>query len=471
MKIGIIIPSTSHKRNWKTYKESYLFKHTIKSFLTTYDKEHEYIFYIGIDKGDKVYDDDKNKNAFTRFVGIMKNTSLQFHYMENIEKGHLTKMWNALFKIAYDDGCDFFFQCGDDIEFKTKGWVNNCIQVLQSRRNVGVTGPINNNSKIITQSFVSRKHMECFNYYFPPEIINWFCDDWINEIYKRINHFYPLKQHYCANVGGAERYDVNNDKSFNPVKPDPVKFQFLRSHCMSIVSRDLKKYKTQPPCVVCGNGSSLKGLDFTTIKGDTIGTCLAFRHWEKIDWYPTHYVNADHVVLRSNIDTIKDMVENKKCETFLLRSSVLSYWPEAKNHSSVFFLDELKKDRTSIFSKQREICSGASAALYAVHLGHSDVRLIGMDCDYVEFIPECVPKNGALYITETPTHNPNYFIDDYQRKGDMYNIPNGSRVHMTSWKELSELCKQYPNLTMRNYNFKESLGSLFEKKELSEVGH
>ena len=162
------------------------------------------------------------------------------------------------------------------------------------------------------------------------------------------------------------------------------------------------------------------------------------------------------------------MVENKKCQTFLLRSSVLSYWSEAKQHSSVLFLDELKKDATSIFSKQVEICSGATAALYAVHLGYSDVRLIGMDCDYVEFIPECTQKDGALYITETPKTNPNYFIDDYQRKGDRYNKPNGSRVHMTSWKQLSQLCKKYSHFKIRNYNSKTSLGNLFEKKGIIE---
>ena len=33
MKIGIIIPSTSNGREWTTYKETYLYNHTIKSFL------------------------------------------------------------------------------------------------------------------------------------------------------------------------------------------------------------------------------------------------------------------------------------------------------------------------------------------------------------------------------------------------------------------------------------------------------
>ena len=26
--------------------------------------------------------------------------------------------------------------------------------------------------------------MEIFGFYYPPEIINWYCDDWITEVYK-----------------------------------------------------------------------------------------------------------------------------------------------------------------------------------------------------------------------------------------------------------------------------------------------
>ena len=131
---------------------------------------------------------------------------------KSIQKGYLTKMWNLAFKEAYNDNCDYFFQCGDDIEFKTDNWVNDCIDVLQKVDNVGLTGPINNNQYILTQSFVSRKHMDIFGYYFPEEIINWFCDDWYNGVYKKMNAFYPLQNHYCANIGGYPRYDINNEK-------------------------------------------------------------------------------------------------------------------------------------------------------------------------------------------------------------------------------------------------------------------
>ena len=42
MKIGLIIPVTSNKRNWKTIEETYLYNYTLKTFLLTYDKNLEY---------------------------------------------------------------------------------------------------------------------------------------------------------------------------------------------------------------------------------------------------------------------------------------------------------------------------------------------------------------------------------------------------------------------------------------------
>jgi hypothetical protein len=131
--------------------------------------------------------------------------------MDNKQPGHLTLMWNDLFKRAYNYGCDYFIQCGDDIIFQTKGWINDCISTLQKYNNIGVTAPLSDHNILLTQTFVSRKHMELFNYYFPPEIINWYCDDWINNIYKLLNRFFPLDQHKCINIGGNPRYTINND--------------------------------------------------------------------------------------------------------------------------------------------------------------------------------------------------------------------------------------------------------------------
>ena len=55
-KIGLLIPTTCKGRdNWGTVKDTYLFKLTLKSFLLSQDKEHEYIFYIGIDSDDRIF--------------------------------------------------------------------------------------------------------------------------------------------------------------------------------------------------------------------------------------------------------------------------------------------------------------------------------------------------------------------------------------------------------------------------------
>ena len=260
MKIGLLIPSTSNDRDeWETHKDTYLYKNTFKTFILTYNLEHKYIFYIGIDKNDRIYDNEYNKKMFIKYANSMKNITFRFIYMDGIEKGHLTKMWNRLFKKAYREGCDYFFQCGDDIEFHTKSWVNSCIDVLQQNDNVGVTGPINNNTKILTQSCVSRKHMEIFGYYFPEEIINWFCDNWYNDVYKKVGYFFPLNNHFCANIGGAPRYNVNNKIITSREHLHETHAQ-LRLECDKIVNRDyikikkkLAKFNQKPSsfCTIC----------------------------------------------------------------------------------------------------------------------------------------------------------------------------------------------------------------------------
>lgn len=235
-KIAILIPSTSRNRDWHTIKDSYLYSLTLKSFLHTYTLNYTYKFYIGIDDDDKFYNDE-NIAKFKRFCSVMKNIDIEFVKFDNISKGHCTKMWNMLFKKSYNDDYNYFFQCGDDIQFLTKGWVDECVKQLQNHNDIGMTGPINNNNRILTQSFVSRKHMEIFGQYFPEEIINWCCDDWINFVYYP-KYIYPLNEHLCLNLGGKPRYTINNDESFiENLKDKTIK---LRQECQEIVLRSKK---------------------------------------------------------------------------------------------------------------------------------------------------------------------------------------------------------------------------------------
>ena len=185
-KVGILIPTTTNNRNWNTMKETYLYKFFMKSFLNTYCKQHSYTIYLGIDSNDKIYKKKGELEEIKRFLLIMKNVTIKIISVDEIERGHVTKMWNKLYKQAYEDGCDYFYQCGDDIEFLTKGWVTTSINGLLKYNNKGLTGPLDKprmevggkNSMpggirfIQTQSFVSRNHYETFGYFFPEEIKN-----------------------------------------------------------------------------------------------------------------------------------------------------------------------------------------------------------------------------------------------------------------------------------------------------------
>ena len=213
--ISLLIPCTSKGRdNWATMKDTYLYNYSLKTFLLTKNDQYKYTFYIGYDFDDRIFNKEEQQDIIHHFKKAFKNIDYQFiSYDNSVKKGHVTKMWNILFKKAYDDDCDYFYQCGDDIKFTTKNWIKDSIEILKKHNDFGLSGPVNNNGRILTQAMVSRKHMEIFGWFFPEEIINWCCDDWYNIIYKP-NLFFPLKNHYCSNEGGQPRYVINNNTKF-----------------------------------------------------------------------------------------------------------------------------------------------------------------------------------------------------------------------------------------------------------------
>lgn len=214
-KVSLLIPCTSKDRpEWSTIKDTYLYNYSIKTFLLTRSLNYVYEIYIGYDDNDRIFSKEDNHKYILDLKKVFENIDFIFVPFKNIEKGYVTKMWNILFNIAYKNNCDYFYQCGDDISFETKDWINDSISILKNNDDIGIAGPINNNNRILTQVMVSRQHMKIFGWFFPEEIINWCCDDWYNIVYKP-NHFFPLKNHYCSNNGGKPRYEINNNRDFH----------------------------------------------------------------------------------------------------------------------------------------------------------------------------------------------------------------------------------------------------------------
>ena len=103
LNIAILIPSTTKGRNWSNIKESYLYNLTLKTFLLTRCNNYKYTFYIGYDEDDAILSNSAEQEVINKFSTVFKDVVFIFIPMANVAKGHLTVMWNKLFKRAYDD--------------------------------------------------------------------------------------------------------------------------------------------------------------------------------------------------------------------------------------------------------------------------------------------------------------------------------------------------------------------------------
>lgn len=237
--------------------------------------------------------------------------------------------------------------------------------------------------------------------------------------------------------------------------------------------------KKKPPSkdiYVVGNGKSLKDFDFNYLKDkEWVGCTLGFRHWDELGFYPKYYVNVDPVVSKYHLDKLKDMIINKRCELFLLDANIIKEWKDVQKYPHVVYIQQFKQQKQNPFRNLIDWCSGTSAVCLAYCLGYDNINLLGMDCNYIEFIPECVELNdGSLKIIKTPTDNPNYYFPSYQRKGDLYQKPNTERVHKQSWYDVRNIFLLFNTLMQKNigivnYNCNDTLDCFFERKSVEDL--
>lgn len=188
--------------------------------------------------------------------------------------------------------------------------------------------------------------------------------------------------------------------------------------------------------IVMGNGPSLADVDFKTLKGfDTFGLNSAYRAYDRLDWYPTYHGCFDYRVTESHKSNFIKLVESGKIK----KGFYISPITDSPNMQYVNLQPfgkinrwNSKKEDFSSFSDNGN--SGANACSVAVCLGYKKIILLGVDCNYVEFVDGCKKDGpGGLVMEKTPDKNPNYWFDDYQQKGDEYNVPAGLSFHMPTW--------------------------------------
>jgi len=183
-KIALLVPTTSRGCKFTSVKETPVLRvlgHSINSNLQP--QLFSYVLYLGYDPDDRWYTA-RAEEVRTSWEASYPNITIVLVRLDNTTT--LVSKWNLLFGNAISDQCEYFYQLGDDIRIMDAGWEQEFIDNLQTTDGLGVTGPLDmNNTRILTQSFTSRRHHDIFGFYFHPRISNWYCDDWITHVYPK----------------------------------------------------------------------------------------------------------------------------------------------------------------------------------------------------------------------------------------------------------------------------------------------
>ena len=200
--------------------------------------------------------------------------------------------------------------------------------------------------------------------------------------------------------------------------------------------------------LVIGNGSSLRNMEFQRLQAfKSIGMNAAYRHWKTKGIYPNYYICLDTVVIESLKDEIYELIQKRVkngIQLFFLRKKLLNFYPELNNVPEVTFFEDYFNS-PYFEGITQGITTGSFAALLGAMLGYKRIYLLGIDLNYVQQIPEAKSVKGhILEMTETPAKNPNYFFDDYQRKGDRFNVPDSTPdLHYQSWGMVKERLERF----------------------------
>ena len=214
IKIGLIIPVTSNKRNYTDIQDIDFIRFLLPSFKNHMNSSGMYIynFYLGYDHDDQYYVDNKEE-----IINYLQTQSLYITFtllpIYN-KKSKLSEIWTELAFYAIQSGNVYLYQLGDDIEFYDSNWEYYFIKQLEIWNNIGVVGPLDlNNRRLLTQSFVHKTHVEIFNHYFPKEIKNLYVDNWIENVYKSVfkNRSLKFLNISVKNSGGDVRYKIDKN--------------------------------------------------------------------------------------------------------------------------------------------------------------------------------------------------------------------------------------------------------------------
>ena len=209
-KISILIPTRGRAGKLQQLIENILSTSEEREFV-------EICFYVDQD------DDDTAKTLSNLTFGEYKN-SIKIRIGPKVI---FSDLWNHLLPISTGD---ILMICGDDVEFKTKGWDSRIRKVFESfsKDKIGyvcVNDEIHRGA-LGVHGFVHRNWVDVLEYITPNMFVYWWADNWVDDIAKMVNRRVYLDdvivahRHWSNHTAAYDKTYQENQKKYEEANKD-----------------------------------------------------------------------------------------------------------------------------------------------------------------------------------------------------------------------------------------------------------
>jgi hypothetical protein len=246
--IAIMLGSTSKKVASPSTDSMALFTLALPSIAKTVECGFRYTVFVGYDAGDPFYDTTAGLAALHDWFGRHVEAPLaERGFSVAIEAVRIDNpsskpgpVFNALARHAQARDVDFFYRVNDDTLMVTP-WASAFVCALCSLGPpYGVVGPVESVMVgILTHDFVHKTHLAIFDDYYPPELSDWWMDDWISQVYGSARSIMVASvkvrenEAVAAGAAGAPAVrcaGVHSTPPPNPPPPNPQTLHLVHTH-------------------------------------------------------------------------------------------------------------------------------------------------------------------------------------------------------------------------------------------------
>ncbi len=182
----LILACTKSAADWSEVRQTTLHSVLLPSLVTTISPaDHEKFrveLLVGFDSGDHFWEQQRNR------LDVLSGTRLPVNFVRIRRQSFSRVPFNELAQAGLEYGADFFVRVNDDTEFITDSWTSVAVDSLNLFEPplIGVVGPScdgGTKRPILTHDMVHKTHLRIFETYYPPELDNWWIDDWMTTVY------------------------------------------------------------------------------------------------------------------------------------------------------------------------------------------------------------------------------------------------------------------------------------------------